>query len=586
MNYFKKKKKEKFDIHSITFNDVVFVLYLIFCVFCLVLLVYGATIQNGRITTAFNGGSYGEYLGEWRSDSLDEEVNLNFLDTIPNILPGEPYKVTTKLPNFEGDYAIVFKSSNTFVRAFVGNEMIFDYSEDIDSFFGAAAFTTWNYIPISDDYSGEPLTLELTMGYADSSCCLNSFMFGEGYAIVRNLMCGDIWSIAVVAICFVFGLGFMLLSVVTKKILGKNLGTIFFGFFCVFIGLWFLCNTACVSVMIKNVGYIQLMSNIFLILSIIPIIMFISGAYDMEHKTALNIIIIVSIFATLITLVYHFAGFADFHQTKFIYHLLIVITAVFIVVSTVEHIVKNRGNGDTSVVYYVGMLFFLICALIDLMLYYVVHSTDPAYFTRYGVLILMLSVSASTLSKVSELLSMGARAISINKVAYTDALTGIENTAAFKKKMNYLEERRDNYEYISIIQFDVNNLKTINDGKGHEAGDALIISAADIIKQAFGPHGNCYRVGGDEFVAIMTINHAPVVYDEAAQKFEELMNKFNENEDRMFDLRIAYGVAFYQPNMGDVLLTDIHKLADERMYKKKVAMKKMYAKTPEEAIVR
>lgn len=586
MKYINKKNKKKFDIHSITFSDVIFVLYLAFCAFSLVVLIYGACAKNDAVSTAFNGGISNSFSDSWHSDSLGKSVNLNYLNTIENLLPREPYRVSAQLPSFSEDIALVFKSSNTSVRVFAGGELICDYSYKLDSFYGAAAFSAWNYVPISDKYSGEKLTLELTTGYDDSSCCLNSIMLGEGYVIVRNLMCGDIPTVVIASVCFVAGLCFMLLSIITKKIIGKNLGTVFFGFFCVFIALWFMCGTVWISVAIKNVGFVQMMANILIILSVIPVIMYISCAYEMEHKTTLNIVIIVSIFATIISMVYHFAGIADFHQTKFIYHLIIAIAAIFTIVSTVSYLVKSRGSGEVSVVYYVGLIFFVICVIIDLSAYYLCHSVEPSYFTKYGMLVLMVSVGASTINKVSELLSMGARAITINKVAYTDALTGIENTAAFKRRMNYLEERRDSFEYISIIQFDVNNLKTINDGMGHEAGDALIISAAEIIKQAFGSYGNCYRVGGDEFVAIMTVNHAPVVYDEAAQRFEELMNEFNENEDRPFDLRIAYGVAFYQQGQGDILLSDVHKLADERMYKKKVAMKKMYAKTPEEAIVR
>ncbi len=51
---------------------------------------------------------------------------------------------------------------------------------------------------------------------------------------------------------------------------------------------------------------------------------------------------------------------------------------------------------------------------------------------------------------------------------------------------------------------DINGLKCINDSLGHAAGDELICAAADCMKECFQNYGNVYRIGGDEFVIIMT----------------------------------------------------------------------------------
>ena len=51
---------------------------------------------------------------------------------------------------------------------------------------------------------------------------------------------------------------------------------------------------------------------------------------------------------------------------------------------------------------------------------------------------------------------------------------------------------------------DLNGLKRANDSFGHVAGDELIQAAADCMKNSFSEHGKVYRVGGDEFVVIIT----------------------------------------------------------------------------------
>ena len=51
---------------------------------------------------------------------------------------------------------------------------------------------------------------------------------------------------------------------------------------------------------------------------------------------------------------------------------------------------------------------------------------------------------------------------------------------------------------------DLNGLKNANDSFGHAAGDELICAAADCMKNSFSEHSKVYRVGGDEFVVIIT----------------------------------------------------------------------------------
>ena len=57
-----------------------------------------------------------------------------------------------------------------------------------------------------------------------------------------------------------------------------------------------------------------------------------------------------------------------------------------------------------------------------------------------------------------------------------------------------------------VFSFDVNGLKDINDTLGHKAGDELLQGAAFCLRKVFGPHGRVYRIGGDEFAAIIALH--------------------------------------------------------------------------------
>ncbi len=107
---------------------------------------------------------------------------------------------------------------------------------------------------------------------------------------------------------------------------------------------------------------------------------------------------------------------------------------------------------------------------------------------------------------------------------------------------------------IGVCYSDINGLKVINDERGHEEGDKIIVETANTFAQVF-KKKNCYRLGGDEFVAIIP--------DIEREKLEELVERF---KSKLKGVSIAVG--FDWSDDSRELLTSI-KRADEKMYKDK-----------------
>ncbi len=87
--------------------------------------------------------------------------------------------------------------------------------------------------------------------------------------------------------------------------------------------------------------------------------------------------------------------------------------------------------------------------------------------------------------------------------ANTDALTGLGNR---RKLMTDLETRlplASPARAIVLALFDLDGFKTYNDTFGHPAGDALLARLGQSLTGAVGPYGSAYRVGGDEFCALI-----------------------------------------------------------------------------------
>ena len=119
--------------------------------------------------------------------------------------------------------------------------------------------------------------------------------------------------------------------------------------------------------------------------------------------------------------------------------------------------------------------------------------------------------------------------------------------------------------------FDVNNLKLVNDSMGHDAGDDYLIRACKLICNVF-KHSPVYRIGGDEFVAILSGED----YDnrkELLNKLNSLMSPYSDKAPLPSDyISVACGISEYiYPR--DCSIVDIIKRADEKMYEVKAEMK-------------
>ena len=113
---------------------------------------------------------------------------------------------------------------------------------------------------------------------------------------------------------------------------------------------------------------------------------------------------------------------------------------------------------------------------------------------------------------------------------------------------------------------DVNNLKQINDHIGHDGGDKIIIGSCYTLCKGFS-HSPVFRIGGDEFVAIIEGDD----YEKRYEIYEKLRKNEIEVKNQKFDF--AVGMATYEPG-NDACFNDVFNRADQEMYLNKKAMKK------------
>lgn len=145
--------------------------------------------------------------------------------------------------------------------------------------------------------------------------------------------------------------------------------------------------------------------------------------------------------------------------------------------------------------------------------------------------------------------------------ANTDELTGLYNRRFFNESLQKLLEYGQTG---TLLFFDIDHFKQLNDAHGHQAGDQVLVEFAHMLTGFFRQDDLIVRWGGEEFAVF--INNMPE--DEAYQKAERFRQFIEASSDshQPFVFTISGGVAAIDSTDS---LDDAFKLADERLYQAK-----------------
>jgi diguanylate cyclase (GGDEF)-like protein len=148
-------------------------------------------------------------------------------------------------------------------------------------------------------------------------------------------------------------------------------------------------------------------------------------------------------------------------------------------------------------------------------------------------------------------------------VSFRDPLTGLYNRAYFEEGMKHLESYR--FAHVGIILCDVDGLKLINDTLGHNAGDSILMAAADIIKESFRAGDVVARVGGDEF-GVLLLNTEREIIETAYRRVRHAISEYNSFH---FELPLSLSIGFAVSAGKSISMKSLYKEADYNMYKEK-----------------
>ncbi len=177
------------------------------------------------------------------------------------------------------------------------------------------------------------------------------------------------------------------------------------------------------------------------------------------------------------------------------------------------------------------------------------------------------------MARIDRALRQSAQQQRLEVLAQTDALTGLANFRALSMRLEEEFKRANRYDYpMSVVVIDLDHLKAINDGLGHEVGNRAILALATHLRTNLREVDFAARFGGDEFVALLphqTAAEAAVLAERIRAGLRSVKVTRSDGRPAPFGLSISVGIADHSSAHPRADIDELLRAADAALYEAK-----------------
>ncbi|MCM1049795.1 MAG: GGDEF domain-containing protein [Clostridiales bacterium] len=462
---------------------------------------------------------------------------------------------------------------HTATKMYIDDEQIYEYGYDRMAQ-NKTVGSGLQFINFPSEYQGKTFKIHLIITEDNTFSNYDSIRIYEWNNAYKLLMTEN--RIPLFFGCFltIFGVVILVITVFALAYSIKYIKIFCISLFSLFIGLWTLCYYDVILIFAIPLYTKSLLEYLMLYLGSLPLLIYLwEDVKSLNSKLFQKLywcLFAVYVIATAFMIALHTFDIVHFAATLKYIQILIIFNLAFAIL--IELMNLKRGGDMSNKLFLFGVLIMSGCVAYDLIIYYNIRYMGGASslvrgVSSIGVVIFIYFLIASFyLSMTQKLMQEKERSFLI-KSAYTDELTQIHNRRYCIEYMNRIKDS-NSLDY-TVICFDLNNLKVVNDTLGHAQGDILIKSAAEVIAKTYESYGIVARMGGDEFIAIIDTANS----EEIAKLSEQFLKNIKQKNDEIegLNMSIAYGYASLSPNDSDI--EKIYQIADDRMYEHKKKMK-------------
>jgi diguanylate cyclase (GGDEF)-like protein len=206
-----------------------------------------------------------------------------------------------------------------------------------------------------------------------------------------------------------------------------------------------------------------------------------------------------------------------------------------------------------------GRASILMCGFCPAVVFSAWHWATPEHFPRIVGSLALTCICALIFSADSE-----RQRAQMERLAARDPLTGAANRRELEKELERAVKLRARHQMpASLILFDVDHFKNINDEHGHEIGDSVLVELVAGVSCRLRKSDGFFRMGGEEFVVLLPYSRISDAYTLA----EYLRNMVQASKfSGLRDITISLGIAELE---SDESALDWLRRADDALYRAK-----------------
>lgn len=477
------------------------------------------------------------------------------------------------------DTSIIFRARSCYVNIYADGVLLQNDYRKNTWFFGISPGSRWHIVSIPPSVNPVTICLEVTACYTDSDGLIDNFYIGNTQHIFTKVISGRITEFILCSFLQLCGLVILILYYYMRKHydIGKDL--LYLGSATFFSAQWSGMETLLWQLFLGHseafhmIGYVSLAA--------IPVTYGILAYHRLKGK--LKTFSMVYSFVSAVTVVIlsglHLLNILEFHYSLIVVHFLVAVIIPLMIPLVLSYM--DTKNKKASLIIIIPLLIVLTSGIIIAIIKYNLGMYNSySNYVRIALLSFLLCLIIFQFKQIMETYSNGMQADVLADLALTDYMTGLYNRTAFNSHIEEYNHIIDSFSPLGIIQFDVNNLKKVNDTLGHEKGDMMIKAVADGLKYAFNDYPKIcrsYRTGGDEFLTIINAVNSDEIYKECIARLFEYCDNFNKQPDLGFTLTIAHG---YVMTKGGKTLSEAIDEADVLMYENKRMLKGLIKNVP------
>ena len=445
------------------------------------------------------------------------------------------------------DETLAFYLVHHYADVYIDDSLVYSIAPKLSDQVSKTIGCVWVTVNLHHEDRGKEVRVVLTPVYDSVRNRVPDFQVGSLYHIYMTQLERDLSQFFLSGVCCVMGLLISLMQailILRKK--AQNWSVFFIGNFTFFLGASRLTDTGFSSILFdQHVLLIYYISVGAIYLACISAALFFYQHLGKPRSKLMLWVAILACLAALAAFMLQALDIADFKETLPLAHSTIVLVIIALFATM---FLKRRRNGREQRSRDWLMLSLLSAGVMtDLLLFYVLNASDHLIFSILAILLY------SVLLFINNLLDA-------NKRAYTDASTGLFNRTRWESLINNPGFSEKN---VGIIMFDLNRLKHTNDTMGHDAGDRMIFTFANVLRNAVPLSDTICRWGGDEFI-VVSMDATPGLMRQYLWRIHAAVEAYNESGQQP-ELHFAAGYALASEFPG-LSPSELLRKADERMY--------------------